>query len=392
MCLKEGVLQAYLDQELSAAQRAEVEACLTGCEACRQLLEVLKSNDAFVAAKLEAYASWLENPSMATNAAWARFYGDLPAKESKHKFGEVWKVMKRYRLAAVAGVVVMALAASFSFSSVRSFAGEILTVFRVNKVQTINIDPQEIARLQESIEKGTGQVNIDNFGKIELSNQQTSEEVSLEQAGQAVDFPVKLPVLAGDYKGPVLQKSSAGRASFTLDIVKANSLLSSLGSQKLLPEELDQKTFTLTMPVIIGAQYTFGSEDSRLLVAQARSPEMSVPEGVSVEQIRDTLLSVPVLPDSLRQQLASVNDWQHTILIPNIDGNSQEVMVNGVQGVFTTAVGHSGHKANERNERSLDERGHNSSALIWQKDGVIYAIAGNELTLDQSLSMASSMK
>ena len=397
MCLDVGMLQAYLDQELDVSQRGEVETCLSICEECRRLLEELKDNNDFVVTRLETYASEVEAFDIQTNAAWARLYGDLPAKENRFKIREVLGFMKRYRLVAVAGVMALVLAASLSFSSVRSFAGEILTVFRVNKVQTININPQEIAKMKDAIEKGTGKVDIDNFGKVEFSGKNAVEEVSLEQAGQSVDFSVKLPSqLADDYSGPVLKKSSGGTANFTLDVDNINSLLSSLGSQKLLPKELDQKTFTLIMPVGIGAEYQAKDGTAKLFVGQSRSPEMSVPDGAPVNEIRDALLSVPVLPDSLKQQLYAVNDWQHTVLIPNIDGNSQEVTVDGEQGVFTTAPNHyeNGGDISERHMKgkALQRRGGNGSALIWQKDGVIYTIAGNELTLDQALSIASSMK
>ena len=398
MCLDVGILQAYLDQELDAPQRGEVEICLSACEECRRLLEELKNNNDFVVTRLETYVSEVESFGIETNMAWARFYGDLPAKEKKFKLREVFQFMKRYRLAAAAAMMTLVLAASLSFSSVRSFAGELLTVFRVHNVQTININPQEIDRMRDAIEKGTGKVDIDNFGKIEFSGKNTVDKVSLEQARQSVDFSIKLPSqLVGDFSDPVIQKSSGGTASFTLDVDNANSLLSSLGSQKLLPKELDNKTFTLIMPAGIGAEYKAKNGAASLFVGQSRSPEMSVPEGAPVNEIRDALLSVPVLPDSLKQQLASVNDWQHTVLIPNINGSSQEVMVNGVQGVFATEPEQyieNGGNASERHMqgKALHGGSGKGSALIWQNDGVIYTIAGNELTLEQSLGIASSMK
>ena len=397
MCLDAGILQAYLDQELTVSQIDEVETCLSHCETCRRLMEELRKNNDFVAAKLETYSSEVEAFGIETKVAWARLYEDLPTKE-KFKLKEVFKFMKRYRLATVAGVMALVLAASLSFSSVRSFAGEILTVFRVNQVQTININPEEIAQMKDAFEKGAGKIDIDNFGKIEFNGKNTMEKVSLEQAMQSVDFTIKLPSeLSGDYSGPVLHKNPGGIANFALDVDNVNSLLSSLGSHKFLPKELDNKTFTLIMPVGISAEYTNNNGTNHLFVGQSRSPEMSVPDGAPVNEIRDALLSVPVLPDSLKQQLSAVNDWQHTVLIPNIDGNSQEVTVNGVQGVFTTAPKHYVENGGNNYDRHMkgnasQRHGGNGSALIWQKDNVIYTIAGYELTLDQALSMASSMK
>ncbi|MFA4886310.1 MAG: DUF4367 domain-containing protein, partial [Desulfotomaculaceae bacterium] len=74
----------------------------------------------------------------------------------------------------------------------------------------------------------------------------------------------------------------------------------------------------------------------------------------------------------------SINDWQHTFIVPNIGGSSQEVDVAGVQGVFIkTPQG--------------EANGSEISSLVWQKAGVVYTVSGN-LTVEQALTIANSMQ
>ena len=75
--------------------------------------------------------------------------------------------------------------------------------------------------------------------------------------------------------------------------------------------------------------------------------------------------------------MASINDWQHTFILPNIEGSSKDVKVGGAEGVFISAP--EGSAAGSY------------SGLIWQKDGVVYGISG-DLTLEQTLDIANKMK
>jgi hypothetical protein len=114
-------------------------------------------------------------------------------------------------------------------------------------------------------------------------------------------------------------------------------------------------------------------------VGQSRSPEIKTSSDVEVKTIRDALLSIPALPDSLRKQLQAVDDWKHTLLIPNVDGSSQEVAVNGTTGVFIAGGA-------DRNG------GTGTGSLIWQQNGVVYVMAGAGLDLDTALNLAGQMK
>jgi len=71
-----------------------------------------------------------------------------------------------------------------------------------------------------------------------------------------------------------------------------------------------------------------------------------------------------------------VEDWQHTALIPLPAGQHSEVSVNGTSGVFI----------NEGKGQSP------VNVLVWQKNGVIYVLAGENIKQDKALEMAAKLK
>ncbi|WP_347491245.1 zf-HC2 domain-containing protein [Desulfoscipio sp. XC116] len=377
MCYEEGILQAYMDCELSSEQRREITRHLGQCAKCRSVLEELKSNNLFVEFCMEQCLA--DMPDNCT-AAKVRLNNDRLSTRLRNiiskRLERSLNAMKFYKKTMATAAMAAILFTAFSFPAVRSMAGEFLTVFRMEKVQTINVSPGEIRQLEKAVSEGAGNVNIENFGKVEVSGKQETIPVTLAQAADAVDFAVKLPQPAG-YEGPDLQKVTGSTANLTLDVANVNSLLQALGSTKLLPESLDGQTFTMHMPTAIVANYR--SDSDKLMVIQARSPEMKAPAGVDVLSIRDALLNVPALPENLRSQLLAVDDWQHTILIPNMDGTSKDVIVNGTQGVFMDG--------SDQADNSMA-----MSFLIWQKSGVIYTLSGTNLNEESAVAIAGQMK
>jgi hypothetical protein len=70
-----------------------------------------------------------------------------------------------------------------------------------------------------------------------------------------------------------------------------------------------------------------------------------------------------------------VNDLQHTLLIPNVEGRSSEVDVNGTTGVLITAGD-----------------AQDTISLVWQQNDIIYIVAGTGLDVDYALAIAAEMK
>jgi len=379
VCYDDGVLQAFLDGEVTSDKKTEIKKHLQNCGTCRRALAQVKENQSFTEARLEGYMQSLVQSGFDAGAAWSRLKSDrLPKWGGLFSGKGVLEMLARYRMAVTAAVIVLALAISFSFSSVRTAAGELLAVFRVEKVKTVSINPSDIAGIEKAIREGTGQIDIESFGRIEFAGEHAPAKVTLEEAQGAVDFRIKLPPgLPEGYNLKEIYKESGGSLNFTLDTAQANQILKSFGSEKLLPDGLNGRTFTVKIPATVYASYAGPGDD--IMVWQGKSPELIAPVS-EVSAIRDALLALPFLPENLRSQLAAINDWQHTFVIPNIGGSSQEVDVAGSQGVFITPVA----------DGNVEGRGR-SGSLIWQKDGVVYAVSG-KLGLEQALEIAGDMR
>lgn len=364
MCYKEGVLQSYLDGELPSFQAKGIKHHLKACPACRAELIRLQETGDFVNQKLKAGAVEI---SLSTGAV----------REKMEQKGAA-DVFNRYRKQFAACFIIAALAAAFSFSSVRVLAGNLLNIFRVEQIQAINISQEDFARLDKAIRTGAGQVDINNLGKFEVAGKQkTVASVSFDKAQEAVDFPIRLPNAPAGIK-PTLSLTTGAKLGITPDTDQINQLLQALGSKKLMPEGLNNRKFEITVPSIVTAQYTAGNYN--LIITQGRSPELKAPEGVDVEAIREALLAIPALPESLRSQLEAIKDWQHTVPVPNIEGSATQVRINGNSGVFI------------KPSAVLDNGESKNSALIWQEGGVIYCLAGEGLELNQAVALAERMR
>lgn len=388
MCFEEKILQAYLDGELSGPKKKIIKSHLDLCPECASLLAKLEDNNLFVNDRLKTYFIALEKENLDPGLCWQRLSGAENEENIKLKEDKKWKgalkMFSKYKKQVVAATLVAVVAISFSFSSVRVFAGNLLNVFRVEQIQTITFNQEDFDQLNSALLEGAGQIDINNLGKFEVDGkQETINNVNLQKAQKAVDFTLKLLGSRVEGSEPLFSVNTGVTIKFVPDTQKINQLLQSLGSAKLLSSELNGREFTIKIPALITAQYPPDSViTGNLLVAQCRSPELTAPEGVDVAAVRNALLAVPALPENIRRQLRAIGDWQHTIFIPNIEGSSTEVNVNGNKGVFITQPPlPAGHKD-----------GKIMSGLVWQNEGVIYCLAGETLGLDQALALAQQMK
>ncbi|MDI6907566.1 MAG: zf-HC2 domain-containing protein [Thermoanaerobacterales bacterium] len=368
MCFKDGALRAYLDGELPARESERVAAHLAECPRCRERVERLKADENLVEAIL--------NRSL--NAAGVR-REDLPAAwaglRNEGRPGTIWegvrKEMRRFKVAVAVAATVCALAVPFTFPPVRAMATEFLNIFRVERVHVISISGQEWAQIEKAL-SGQGPADIEEFGRIATSGEpEYRTGLSPDEARQAVGPGFKVPAAAGGG-----EPSWGVMTGFTLTIapkVEAiNGLLAQFGSDRMLPESLDGKEFTLRQHPVATAEFT-RPDGRKVVVAQGKSPELTVPEGTDVLALRDALLGLPFLPDNVRRQLEAVSDWQHTVLIPSVKGEARPVRVNGTEGAFLD--GHGG-----------------DNGLLWAADGLIYMVGGTDLTLDEALAVAASLR
>jgi hypothetical protein len=284
----------------------------------------------------------------------------------------------RHKQVAIGMAAVLTLAIGLSFGSVRAAAGRFLSIFRVGGFQTITVTPADLAMIEKAIREGSGSVHLGEIGEFAVKSSGPEGLVSLEQAKAAVDFGLRFPqVVPGDLQLQALTATPRAELTVTLDVEKANQLLRSLGGSKMLPGVLDGQAVVVRMPASIDAQY---GGTGAVHILQARSPELDVPGNAGADAVREAVLAMPFIPESVKRQVAAVGDWQHTFLVPNVQGSTVEVTVDGVAGVYVTAPAEYKGKVPGVN-----------NALVWEKDDVVYAVVG-EFSLEQGLAIGNSMR
>lgn len=371
-CYEDHLLLAYLDGELKSEGMA-VESHLRECDQCQARMRALANDQQYLEGVLSEHTEEIELGNAFKEESWIRLKFRLTPNKGRRPKTTAFGIGKTQRRLVAAAVVVL-LIGSLSLGSVRGAVADLLSVFRVDKIETIAISPQEMAQIDEAISTGIGTIDIDNFGTIKVDGpEETAWDCTVVEAQDHLDFRIISPALEG-YGEPQARIKKYANKSLTLNVAGINSIIRGLGGTQLLPPELDQQTIALAMSPQLFLNYNQPGLPS-LSMVQMRSPELAVPGKVEVEKVRDALLSLPFWPEGIRQQLAGINDWRHTMVIPETV-NSQPVTVRGNQGIIWNDP--------EPASRS------SCTTVLWSENGVIYSISG-PLPLEQILEIAEGM-
>lgn len=351
-CPDEGTLLAYLDRELPSDDQRAVRQHLDYCKTCNGLLREMEDHLDFTRDKLGTLieGSYINNIN-GQDLVWSRL---KPVIRSR-KRGRKYMNLKKWSIAAV---MVLALGITVYVPSFRTAVADLLQVFRVEKVETLTLTAQDITKIQEALEGGSANLDLESFGRIE-SNGEPSERKLTRAELAGLPFQPMLPAgREGDYSMVTVPS-----VEMTLQIDKVNALLKSLGSQDLLPASLDGKTFRVNMADTFTARYS----DFSLMAGP--SPELQVPPGVNMQEVLRPLINLPIWPEGVRNQLATISDLEHTLVIPG--QNVQKVTVKGSPGVLVRDY---------------------TPTLIWQNDGIYYLLTDNSGGKIDLMQLAETME
>jgi hypothetical protein len=375
--LNEGQLQAYLDGEL--IERQEAAAHLAGCLHCQDLLSAMQTRNALVAVSMER----LKPDSFAPDTwkAYSRLVENILSTQTKEN-----KIMKRifaprYRTGWVIGVMALLIAVAMAFAPVRTWANNFLSLFRVEQVTVIEVDPVQLAAQMEN-----ASVDLESLLSTNLTfegSKETIQVASADEAAVKAGFPIRLPSAAGG--SPELEVVMGGKMTFDIDLPRIQALLQAIGRQDLvLPKALDGATVTLTIPPVVNARWgdcrfdmeaarqegydpdnprTFPTPDCSSLI-QMPSPTIVAPPGVDINQLGEIYLQLLGMSQEEASDYAANIDWTSTFVLPlpRYDVSYRTVNVDGVEGTLIQDVRSSPH----------DEY----AMIIWIKDGILYALSG----------------
>jgi hypothetical protein len=278
--------------------------------------------------------------------------------------------------------------------STRALAGELLNLFRVQQVQVVPVDFTGLEQL-------TGDGALGNQFTELISDstdmqQEPGEPVpaaSAEEASQLAGFNVRIP--AGMTPSQVNVTSGAA-FSLTLDRTKAQALLDEAGrSDLILPASVDGAEISVDIPASVSVAFgtcprpgsgesgnheqsvTEGRYPDCVILAQIPSPSVNAPAGLDIEALARIGLEFTGMSPEEATKFTSTVNWTSTLLVP-IPSNAalhEQVSVDGVTGTLI--------------QRISDEAP--QFALLWVKDGIIYAISGLGSNSQQAIEMANSL-
>ncbi len=303
-------------------------------------------------------------------------------------------IRRRTLFAGLAVIVVLVI--GLSIPSGFAWAGQFLSLFRVQQVTVIPIDPTGLAALKNS--STVVQQVSELMAKSITFEKKPGEPIPASSAAEAsklAGFTVRLPTNPSSQPRLTVQPGAA--FEFTVDRARAQALLDQSGHTDLvLPPSLDNARISVNIPDAVSAAYggcpafqgASGDPDVQgsagrqhpdcVLLAEMPSPTIDTPPDINFQQLAQIGLEFTGMSAAQAQALSQNINWASTLVIP-LPKNAatyQTVTVDGVSGVLI--------------QRPPDDAP--EYALVWVKDGIIYTIGGFGNNSAQAIDMANSMQ
>jgi hypothetical protein len=288
--------------------------------------------------------------------------------------------------AATAVVATIAVVVAVTFTPMRTMADDFLNQFRVQKFAAVTIPMDMLAPLEglagADLSEGDMQGFQDALGQLgaldttfEFDEHALPDPVTLEEAeAQFGDIAEPDDLPAGFDSAPNAYLTEAGSASYALDNATAQTFIDALNLPIYSlpdPEQYPTLEFGVDVPAAAALEYQ-NEAGERIVVGQMASPSLQIPDGLDMNALREDFLQFPGLPSDLVAQLRAIDDWESTLIIPVPEGaESENITINGEPGLLIT------HEL--------------GSAILWEKDGILYGVIG-QVSDDEVRDVADSMQ
>ncbi len=392
----DGQIRAYLEDELSEASEQEAaRQHIAGCPACQARLAELTAHASFASQHLAFLAPPPGADAPASDRAAQRAFAKFNDRLHQQKEIPMKNSFIRRRTIFASLAVIAVLVVGLSIPSGFAWAGQFLSLFRVQQVTVIPIDPTGLAALKNN------PTALQQFSELMAKSfnfeKKPGDPVPAANAADAsklAGFTVRLPTSPSSQPRLTVQPGTA--FEFTVDRAHAQALLDESGHQDLvLPPSLDNAQISVNIPDAVSAAYgscpapqgVSGDPDVQgsagrqhpdcVLLAEMPSPTINTPPDINFQQLAQIGLEFTGMTPAQAQALSQNINWASTLVIP-LPKNAatyQQVTVDGVSGVLI--------------QRPPDDAP--EYALIWVKDGIIYAIGGFGNNTAQAIDMANSM-
>jgi len=285
---------------------------------------------------------------------------------------------------SAATVAAFAMVIALALSPMRTVANDFFNQFRVQKFAAVTIPMVLMAPLNSGLlETSTDSDKQDlkdrleglgafetTFGLDDLPRPRTVEDARAAFGDFATPDADELP--DGFDTTPNVYVTKAGRASYAMDVSQVRGVIDEMNLPIYALDAIDATTldFEVNVPQAVVLEYK-NAIGERVLVGEMASPELSFPDELDMNQLREEILRFPGLPTDLVAQLRAIDDWESTLIIPIPEGaDSDDVTINGEPGLLI--------------EHDL------GSAILWEDNGILHLVAG-QVSADAVQDIADSM-
>jgi hypothetical protein len=168
-------------------------------------------------------------------------------------------------------------------------------------------------------------------------------------------------------------------------------------SDLVLPESVDGAEISVNIPAAVSVAYgtcpkpqadTSEADNEQnpdrrypdcVILVQIPSPSVSAPADLDINQLAQIGLEFTGMSAEEAASFTSTVDWTSTLVVP-IPSNAatyEQVTVDGVTGTLIQRPSRDGESP--------------TFAVLWVKDGIIYAISGRGTSSEQAIEMANSL-
>jgi len=377
-CLDENMLLAHRDGELAPGEEEHVTTHLAECAGCVAHERSMINNGHEIYDLLATLAPSQEKvvePASALSRMQIRIREDGSEVERPKTLNTLTANMARrqrwYRrprswVAAVAAAVIIAL---ILLPNAGVLADQFLSLFRVQQFQPVTINPQDF-RTQPL-------PGLQDFGTAKLQGGNMQDNLTGAQAAQLVSFHILVPTYVPNGVSGKLQYSvmTGAEVTFTFSSSMTRAYLDKSGYKNIaIPANLAGATFTINVAAGVEMQYN-NANALPFYIIEVPAPIIRSTGGASLNELRDFLLSLPNIPQSLASQLKGIDLNSGTIPIPlPAQVTAQHVTIHGAPGLLladNTPIG---------------------GGVLWQTHGMIYALGGAVGNATQLMETANSLR
>ena len=377
-CLDENMLIAHRDGELAPDEEEHVTSHLAECAGCVAHERSMINNGHEVYDLLAALAPSQEKvvePASALARLQTRIRENgfeverpktLNTLTANMAGRQRWYRRPRSWVAAVAAAVIIAL---ILLPNAGVLADQFLSLFRVQQFQPVTINPQDF--------RSQPLPGLQDFGTAKLQGGNMQDNLTGAQAARLVSFHILVPTYVPNGVSGNLQYSvmTGAQVTFTFSSSSTRAYLDKNGGRNIaIPANLAGATFTINVAAGVEMQYN-NANALPFFIIEVPAPIIRATGSASLNELRDFLLSLPNIPQSLASQLKGIDLNSGTIPIPlPPQVRAQHVTIHGAPGLLladNTPIG---------------------GGVLWQTHGMIYAVGGAVGNATQLMETANSLR